>query len=152
MLGVMSPKEALKLAMAKNLDLVQIVPNAVPPVCKIMDYGKFQFEKAKREKESKKKQTTLTTKEIRLSAKIEKHDLDFKIKNARKFLENGDKVKVSIRFKGREMQYTKIGLEVLNDFAEALKDVGTPDKQPQLEGKFMMMTLSSTKTDSKAKS
>ena len=147
MLGVMPSKEALKIAVSKNLDLVQIVPNAVPPVCKVMDYGKFQYEKTKKDKESKKKQTTLTIKEIRLSAKIEKHDLDFKIKNAAKFLQNGDKVKVSIRFKGREMQYTKIGLEVLNEFADALKDVGTPDRRPQLDGRFMMMTMNPLKSD-----
>ena len=147
MLGVKSSREALRIAASKSLDLVQIVPKAVPPVCKIMDYGKFQYEKTKKDKESKKRQTTLTIKEIRLSAKIEKHDLDFKVKNAYKFLQNGDKIKVSIRFKGREMQYTNAGLEVLNGFADALKEVGTPDKRPQLDGRFMMMMMSPLKAD-----
>lgn len=151
MLGVMPLKEALKIASSKNLDLVQIVPTAVPSVCKVMDYGKFQYEKTKREKESRKKQTIVNTKEIRLSAKIDKHDFDFKVKNAYKFLQDGDKVKVSIRFRGREMQYTSAGLQVIGEFADALNEVGTPDRKPQLEGKNMMMIINPIKQDESVK-
>jgi translation initiation factor IF-3 len=141
MLGVMSPKKALEIAVSKNLDLVKIAPNSVPPVCKIMDYGKYQYEKSKREKESKKKQTILNIKEVRLSAKIDKHDFDFKVKNAYRFLQNGDKVKVSIRFRGRELQFTQNGYEVLNAFADALKEVGVLEKKPNLDGKSMVMVM-----------
>lgn len=140
-LGIMSSMEAQKLALAKDLDLVKIVPNAKPPVCKIMDYGKAMFEKEKKEKEARKKQKIISVKEVRVSAKIEEHDFDFKVKNANKFLSDGDKVKVSIRFRGREMQYTALGKEVLLKFAEAVKDVGVVDKEPRLEGKSMMMFL-----------
>ncbi|MDP4094424.1 MAG: translation initiation factor IF-3 [Bacillota bacterium] len=141
MLGVMSSKDAQKLAITKNLDLVKIVPNAAPPVCKIMDYGKSLFEQAKKEKEARKNQKVVSLKEVRLSATIEEHDFEFKIKNACKFLQDGDKVKVSIRFRGREMKYTVTGKEVLEKFAEAVKDVGVVEKQPKLEGKSMMMIL-----------
>lgn len=145
MLGVMSSREANELALSKNLDLVKIVPNAVPPVCKIMDYGKFRFEKEKREKEAKKNQKVVSLKEVRLSAKIEEHDFDFKVKSAHKFLQDGDKVKVSIRFRGREMRYTVTGREVLDKFAGAVADVGTVEKQPLLEGKNMIMILAPQK-------
>ena len=141
MLGVMPAKEAQSLAIAKNLDLVKIVPNAEPPVCKIMDYGKNVFEQAKKEKEARKNQKVVSLKEVRLSATIEEHDFGFKLKNACKFLQDGDKVKVSIRFRGREMKYTVTGKEVLEKFAEAVKDVGVVEKQPKLEGKNMMMIL-----------
>lgn len=141
MLGVMSSKDAQKLAIAKNLDLVKIVPNAAPPVCKIMDYGKCLFEQSKKEKEAKKNQKVVSIKEVRLSATIEEHDFNVRVKNAHKFLEDGDKVKVSIRFRGREMKYTIAGREVLEKFAEALNDVGVAEKQPKLEGKNMMMIL-----------
>ncbi|HEX3028089.1 MAG TPA: translation initiation factor IF-3 [Clostridia bacterium] len=141
MLGVMAVKDALEMAISKNLDLVKIVPNAVPPVCKIMDHGKFIFEKSKREKEAKKNQKVVSLKEIRLSAKIEEHDFDFKAKNACKFLQDGDKVKVCVRFRGREMKYTLIGKEVLEKFADTVKDEGTVEKQPMLEGKSMIMIL-----------
>jgi translation initiation factor IF-3 len=145
MLGVMSSKEAQNLAITKNLDLVKIVPNAVPPVCKIMDYGKSVFEQAKKEKEAKKNQKVVSLKEVRLSATIEEHDFDFKVKNACKFLQDGDKVKVSIKFRGREMKYTITGKEVLEKFTEAIKEVGTVEKQPKLEGKSMMMIVSPNK-------
>lgn len=145
MLGIMPSKDAQKLAFSKNLDLVKIVPNAVPPVCKIMDYGKCMFEQAKKERESKKNQKVVDVKEVRLSAQIEDHDFDFKAKNAQKFLQDGDKVKVSIRFRGREMRYTTTGEEILAKFAETLKEVGTVEKQPKLEGKSMIMFLSPKK-------
>lgn len=145
MLGVMSSQEAMKLAFEKNLDLVKIVPNAVPPVCKITDYGKSIFEKAKKEKEAKKNLKTVGLKEVRLSAQIEEHDFGFKLKNAVKFLQDGDKVKVSIRFKGREMKYTSTGIEVLTKFADLAKDFGAVEKLPKLEGRNMMMILSPKK-------
>ena len=142
-LGVMSSKDAHNIAITKNLDLVKIVPNAAPPVCKIMDYGKSVFEQAKKEKESRKNQKVVSLKEVRLSATIEEHDFEFKAKNACKFLQDGDKVKVSIRFRGREMKYTVTGKEVLEKFAEAVNDFGAVEKQPKLEGKSMMMILNS---------
>lgn len=141
MLGVMSSKDAQQLAISKNLDLVKIVANAVPPVCKIMDYGKSMYEKSKKEKEAKKNQKVVTLKEVRLSAKIEEHDFDFKAKNACKFLEDGDKVKVSIRFRGREMKYTLAGREVLQKFSDAVMNVGTIERQPLLDGKLMFMII-----------
>lgn len=141
MLGIMTAKDAQKLASSKNLDLVKIAPQAAPPVCKIMDYGKYMFELAKKEKEARKNQKIISLKEVRLSPTIEDHDFSFKVKNAHKFLKDGDKVKVSIKFRGREMNYTKIGEEVLTKFAEAVKDAGTVEKKPKLEGKNMIMIL-----------
>lgn len=141
MLGIFSVQEAQKLADSKNLDLVKIVPNAKPPVCKITDYRKSLFEQAKKEKDAKKNQKVVSLKEVRLSAKIEEHDFNFKAKNACKFLQDGDKVKVSIRFKGREMRYTAQGQEVLTKFAESLKDCGMVEKQSRLEGKLMIMIM-----------
>lgn len=141
MLGIFSVQEAQKLADSKNLDLVKIVPNAKPPVCKITDYGKSVFEKTKKERQAKKNQKVVSLKEVRLSAKIEEHDFNFKVKSAYKFLQDGDKVKVSIRFRGREMRYTLLGQEVLAKFAEAVKDVGTVEKQSKLEGKIMIMIM-----------
>ncbi|KPU44095.1 translation initiation factor IF-3 [Oxobacter pfennigii] len=145
MLGIMSSKDAQEMAISKNLDLIKIVPGAAPPVCKIMDYGKYLFEQGKKEKEAKKNQKIVSLKEVRISVKIEEHDFNYKVKNAYKFLQDGDKVKVSIRFRGREMQYTTIGTEVLDKFADAIKDVGTVEKQPRLEGKNMMMILNPRK-------
>jgi len=145
MIGVILTVEAQKLADSKNLDLVKIVPNAVPPVCKIIDYGKSVFEQTKKEKEAKKNQKIVALKEVRLSATIEEHDFDYKVKNAYKFLQDGDKVKASIRFRGREMRYTSTGQEVLAKFAEAVKDVGTVDRQPKLEGKSMIMIMNPIK-------
>jgi len=141
MLGIMSSKEAQKIANSKNLDLVKIAPRAVPPVCRIMDYGKYMFELAKKEKEAKKNQKVISIKEVRISPSIEDHDFDFKVRNAAKFLKDGDKVKVSVRFRGREMNYTSLGEEMLEKFAEALKDVGTVEKKPRLEGRSMTMIL-----------
>lgn len=145
MLGVMTSKEAQRIADEKNLDLVKIVPNAVPPVCKIMDYGKSLFEQTKREKEAKKNQKVVSVKEVRVSAKIEEHDFDFKVKSALKFLQDGDKVKVSIRFRGRELRYTSNGQEVMGKFADSVKEAGMVEKPPKLEGKSMMMILSPKK-------
>jgi len=141
MIGIMPTQKALKLAEEKELDLVMIAPNAAPPVCKIMDYSKSLFEQAKREKEARKNQKQMGLKEIRLSAVIEDHDFDFKMKNACKFLQSGNKVKVSIRFRGREMRYTTAGEEVMARFAEAVREFGTVEKQPRLEGRSMTMML-----------
>lgn len=140
-LGQMSRDEALGLAEEKNLDLVLVSSNAENPVCKIMNYGKHKFEQAKREKESKKKQKALELKEIRVTPNIEEHDFGFKSKNARKFLEDGNKVKVTVRFRGREVNYSKLGEEVLNKFVEALSEVSTLEKKPFLEGKNMFIIL-----------
>lgn len=141
MIGIIAAKEAQKLANSKNLDLVKIAPQAVPPVCKIMDYGKYMFELAKKEKEARKNQKIISIKEVRVSPSIEDHDFEFKVKNAYKFLKDGDKVKVSVKFRGREMHYTSIGNEILEKFAESVKDVGVVEKKPKLEGKSMIMIL-----------
>ena len=141
MLGIMQLDDAQNLAVTKNLDLVKIAPQASPPVCKVMDYGKHMFELAKKEKEAKKNQKVITIKEVWVKPKIEEHDFAFKAKNAYKFLKNGDKVKVSVRFRGREMNYTSLGLEVLNKFAEAVTEVGTVERRPKLEGRSMTMIL-----------
>lgn len=141
MLGIMTAKDAQKLANQKNLDLVKIAPQAAPPVCRIMDYGKYMFELAKKEKEARKNQKVISIKEVRISPTIEDHDFSFKVKNAYKFLQDGDKVKVSVKFRGREMNYTSLGEEVLGKFADAIKDVGTVERKPKLEGRSMIMIL-----------
>ncbi len=141
MIGIMSSKEAQKIANSKNLDLVKIAPKANPPVCKVMDYGKYMFEQAKREKEARKNQKVISVKEVRLSASIEDHDFEFKVKNAIKFLRGGDKVKVTIKFRGREMNYTSLGESVLQKFAKAVEDYGTVERRPKLEGRNMLMIL-----------
>lgn len=139
MLGIYPIKEAQKMAMAKNLDLVKIAPQAEPPVCKIMDYGKYLFELTKREKEAKKNQRVMNVKEVRLSPSIEDHDFQFKLKNAIRFLKSGDKVKVTLKFRGREMNYTALGEEILSKFSESISEVGVIDKAPKLEGRNMVM-------------
>ncbi len=141
MLGIMSRAEALKIAEERKLDLVNISPNAVPPVCKILDYGKFRYESKKREKEAKKKQRTIQVKEIRLSTFIEDHDISVKANSAAKFLKDGDKVKVSLRFRGREMGHQQLGREVMQKFAEALDEVGTIEKNPKMEGRSLVMFM-----------
>ena len=141
-LGIMSAEEALKIAEEKELDLVKISPMAKPPVCKIMDYGKFRFEQAKREKEAKKNQRVMEVKEIRMSPSIGDNDLGTKLKAALKFLADGDRVKVSIRFRGREMAHTNIGEQILRDFADKCSELANLDKQPKLEGRNMSMFLS----------
>jgi translation initiation factor IF-3 len=141
MLGIMASKDAQKLAYSKNLDLVKIAPQGVPPVCKIMDYGKYKFELAKKEKEAKKKQKIVDIKEIRVSPVIEDHDFEFKAKNAEKFLQEGDKVKITVRFRGREVNYVTIGENVLEKFAQFLQEVGIVEKKAKLEGKNMTMII-----------
>ena len=141
-LGIMSAEEALKIAEEKELDLVKISPMAKPPVCKIMDYGKFRFEQAKREKEAKKNQRVMEVKEIRMSPSIGENDLQTKLKAALKFLADGDRVKVSIRFRGREMAHTNLGEQILRDFADKCSELANLDKQPKLEGRNMSMFLS----------
>lgn len=140
-LGFMSSSKALELANSKNLDLVKIAPQASPPVCKIMDYGKYKFEQAKREKEARKKQKIVDVKEIRLSLNIDVHDFNTKLKHARKFIKNGDKVKVSIRFRGREMGHHEIGYETMQKFAEAISSDANVEKAAKLEGRNMLMFL-----------
>lgn len=141
MIGIMTLDEALALADEKGLDLVEISPNADPPVAKILDYGKYRYEIQKREKEAKKKQKTMQVKEIRLSTFIEDHDVQVKAKTASKFLAEGDKVKVSLRFRGRERDYVDQGRAVMDAFAEACSDVSTVDKQPAFEGRSLTMFL-----------
>ena len=140
-LGIMSAKQAFALAMEKQLDLVKIAPQAKPPVCKIMDYGKFRFEQSKKDKVAKKKQKVINVKEIRFSPKIEEHDLSVKAKNAQKFLIDGDKVKVTIRFRGREVDHAAFGQKALNRFHEMVADYCVVEKPAKLEGKNMTMVL-----------
>lgn len=141
-LGIMSADEALKFAHEAGLDLVKIAPQANPPVCKLIDYGKFRFEQSKREKEARKKQRVVEVKEIRMSPSIGDHDVNVKLRNGRKFLENGDRLKVTVRFRGREMAHTQIGEELLLKFAESCSDIASMDAAPKLEGRFMSMFLS----------
>jgi len=139
-LGVMSADKALKLAEDADMDLVKIAPTAVPPVCKIMDYGKYRFEQQKKEKENKKNQKVVETKEVRLSINIDTNDFNTKVNQANKFLKNGDKVKVSIRFRGREMAHSKLGLDVMERFGQAIEG-GTIEKAAKLEGRNMLMFI-----------
>lgn len=140
-LGIVSAAQAQKLAAEKNLDLVKIAPQAKPPVCKIMDYGKYRFEQSKREKEAKKNQRVIEIKEIRLSPNIDVHDFDTKVGHARKFLSAGNKTKVSIRFRGREMTHTDLGLTIMAQFAEKCADIASVEKPAKLEGRQMLMFL-----------
>lgn len=143
--GKLPIKEAIDMAISKNLDLVLVSGNADNPVCKIMNYGKHKFEQAKREKESRKKQKSIELKEIRVTPNIEIHDFTFKAKNARKFLADGNKVKITVRFRGREVNYVKSGEDVLNKFIEELSDVASLEKKPFLEGKNMFIILAPSK-------
>ncbi|WP_407724274.1 translation initiation factor IF-3 [Ruminococcus sp. JL13D9] len=140
-LGIMSAKQALEIAEQKNLDLVKIAPQSKPPVCKIMDYGKYRFEQSKREKEARKNQHIVDIKEVRLSLNIDTHDFNTKLNNALKFIKHGDKVKVSIRFRGREMGHPEIGLETMKRFAEACSEIAVVEKPAKLEGRQMLMFL-----------
>jgi len=140
-LGIMSAAQANELAEEQGLDLVKISPNAVPPVCKIMDYSKFCFDQKKREKEAKKNQHVVEIKEIRMSPSIDTNDFNTKVKSAQKFLKEGNRVKVSVRFRGREMAHTNLGEKLLMDFAEACTEVASMEKNPKLEGRFMGMFL-----------
>jgi translation initiation factor IF-3 len=140
-MGIMPTRQALEMAEEAGLDLVKIVPTAQPPVCKLMDYDKHRFEQSKREKEMRKNQKVVAIKEVQLSATIEENDVAIKAKNAVKFLQGGDKVKVSIRFRGRQIAHSDIGLKVMQDFAERTKDVGTVERRPLIEGRNMIMIL-----------
>ena len=141
-LGVMPIRQALDMAEEMQLDLVKIAPQARPPVCKIMDYGKYRFEQSKKEREFRKNQKVITVKEVRLSATIEDHDVDVKLKSAIKFLKEGNKVKATIRFRGRQITHSEIGRQVMTEFAEKIKEYGTVDKAPQIEGRNMSMMIS----------
>ena len=143
MLGILSAEEALAMAEEQELDLVKISPNAVPPVCKIMDYGKFRFDQLKKEKEAKKNQHIVEIKEIRMSPGIDTNDLNTKMRSAVKFLKDGNRVKVTVRFRGREMAHTEIGEELLNRFAEGCAEVANLEKKPKLDGRHMSIFLSS---------
>lgn len=140
-LGVMSLDDAIDIAAGKKLDLVLVAPNNNPKVCKIMNYGKYKFEQAKKEKEARKKQKSFEVKEIRITPNIDKHDFEFKMKNAEKFLKDGNKVRITLKFRGREMNYVKQGEEVLNSFITGLEEVSTVEKKPLLEGKNMFIIL-----------
>ncbi len=140
-LGIVSSKEAQRLADEAGLDLVKIAPTAKPPVCKIIDYGKYRYEQARKEKEAKKKQKTIELKEIRLSPNIDTNDLNTKINSAKKFIEKGNKVKVTLRFRGREMAHMNQSKYILDDFAEALADVAVVEKAPKVEGRSIGMVL-----------
>lgn len=144
-LGVMSKKEALNLAYDKNLDLVLVAPNAKPAVAKFMDYNKFKYDQQRKAREAKKKQKVVNVKELRLSPKIDTHDFETKLRNGRKFLENGDKLKISIRFRGREMAYTNQGREVMLDFAKRCEDIADVESKPKQDGRSMMMSLTPKK-------
>lgn len=144
-LGVLAVNVALNMAYEKDLDLVLIAPTAEPPVCKIMDYGKYRFEQDKKEKEAKKKQTVVEVKEIQLSCRIDTHDFETKLNHARRFLSDGNKVRVVVKYRGREMSHLDIGREMLDKFKEELRELGTVDKAPALEGRFMSMIVNPVK-------
>ena len=144
-IGIMSPEAALKIAYDQGYDLVLMAPQAQPPVCRIMDYGKYRFERDKKEKEAKKKQQVVELKEIQLSCRIDTHDFETKARHAVKFLESGNKVRVVMRFKGREMSHVSIGQEIMQKFQEACSAVGTVDKAPVLDGRIMSMVVSPVK-------
>ena len=146
-LGIQPIQRALELAEDAGLDLVKIVPNAQPPVCKLIDYDKHRYEQSKREKELRKNQKTIEVKEVQLSATIAENDVAIKAKNAVKFLQDGNKVKVSIRFRGRQITHTEIGTEVMNDFVERVKDVAVVEKRPMVEGRHMLMILAPKPAD-----
>mgnify|MGYP000218896929 CR=1 FL=1 len=141
-LGIMSAREAMKLAQEAELDLVKIAPKAQPPVCKIIDYGKYRYELARKEKEAKKKQRTVEVKEVRLSPNIDTNDLNTKMNNARKFISKGNKVKVTLRFRGREMTHINYSKQILDSFFEKVEDIAVVDKPPKMEGRSMVMFLS----------
>ena len=140
-LGIMASREAMKIAREAELDLVKIAPQAKPPVCKIIDYGKYRYELARKEKEAKKKQKTIEVKEVRLSPNIDSNDLNTKIASARKFIEKGNKVKVTLRFRGREMAHVQSSRHILDEFAKALEDIALVDKPAKMEGRSMAMFL-----------
>lgn len=146
-IGVKSKQEALEMAQNANLDLVMVAPNAKPPVCRIMDFGKYRYEQQKKEKEARKKQKVINVKEIRLSPTIEDHDFNTKLRNARKFLEKGDKVKVAIRFRGRAITHSQIGKDVLERLAKECEDIATVEAAPKMEGRSMFLVLAPKTND-----
>jgi translation initiation factor IF-3 len=139
--GVMLTKEALAMATEAHLDLVEVAPQASPPVCRIMDYGKFKYQQSKKQQEARRKATTIQVKEIKVRPKIEEHDMGFKLKNAARFLEEGDKVKISVIFRGREIAHTDRGFRILSQMSEALAEVGTVEQNPKLEGRNLSMIV-----------
>ena len=145
-LGIMSPREAMKIAAEQNLDLVKIAPQATPPVCRIMDYGKYRYEQAKREKEARKNQKTVDVKEVRMSLNIDVHDFDTKANQAKKFLKSGDKVKVSLRMRGREQAYSKNAVEIVKKFVADLSEYGTVDKEPAVMGRNVFVVINPKKS------
>lgn len=148
-IGVVATSKALEMAYDRDLDLVLMAPNAEPPVCRIMDYGKYRFERDKREKEAKKKQTTVEVKEIQLSCRIDTHDFETKVKHAHRFLGDGNKVRVVVKFRGREMSHLDLGREMLEKFEQACSGIGSVDKRPTLEGRFMSMIVNPVKQPAK---
>lgn len=148
-LGIMPLKEALRYAQEAQLDLVKVASNAKPPVCKIMDFGKYKYEQSKREKEARKNQKVINIKEIRMNPTIDEHDFQVRLKNTLKFLKEGNKVKVSIRFRGRQMTHTQLGEEVLNKMIELTQELGVVEKPPKMEGRNMVMVLSPKQTKTK---
>ena len=140
-LRIMETADALALALKKELDLVEIAPNQRPPVCRIMDFGKYKYMQARRQKEARKKQTTIVVKEVKMGPKTEKHDFDFKLKHVRRFLEEGNKAKVTVRFKGREMAHTELGWKMLNRMVESVQDIATVENHPRMEGRMLSMVF-----------
>ncbi|MDT3700235.1 MAG: translation initiation factor IF-3 [Thermincola sp.] len=140
-LGIVAVKDALRMAQEKELDLVEIAPNAKPPVCRIMDFGKFKYEQSKRDKEARKKQKIISVKEVKIRPNIEDHDLEVKTKNAVKFLSEGDKVKVTLMFRGRELAHAELGKQLLSKVADITKDIATIERLPKVEGRNMIMIL-----------
>lgn len=144
-IGIMTPEQALKIAYDQGYDLVLMAPQAQPPVCRVMDYGKYRFERDKKEKEAKKKQQVIELKEIQLSCRIEAHDFETKLKHAHKFLSSGNKVRVVLRFKGREMAHQDLGAEIMEKFRVSCEELGTVDKKPVLDGRMLSMVISPLK-------
>ncbi len=151
-LGVMSSTEAYEHAVEAGLDLVEVSPNAKPPVCRIMDYGKYKYQMSKKAHEAKKKQTVIHVKEVKLRVKTDEHDYQFKVRNARRFLSHGDKVKVAIFFRGREISHKELGLKILKRVVEETKDLGSVEQEPKMEGRSMMLILAPLQQKSAKKS
>jgi len=144
--GILPLREGLRMAQEKGLDLVEVAPNAKPPVCRMMDYGKYKYEQNKREREARKKQHVMDVKEVRMTPKIEGHDFQVKVRNAQRFLQEGDKVKATVRFRGREIVHAEIGRALLQEFAEEVKDFAIVEREPKVEGRSMVMVLSPKQT------
>lgn len=147
--GVKTRQEALEMAQNVNLDLVMVAPNGKPPVCRIMDFGKYRYEQQKKDKEARKKQKTISVKEVRFSPTIDEHDFNTKLRNARRFIEKGDKVKASIRFRGRAITHSEIGRDVLNRLADELKDIAVIESRPKMDGRSMFLVMAPNTSDTK---